>query len=175
MKILLLLCLLITLSACETKAEITSPLKYNKHGVSFDYPSNWKISDDNFKKDVHFLTIETTGDAVFLIQIYKESEALALKDYALLISASIAKSMPIGEMKTKSMNAIKIMTKNGEIEGLQENISLTLLGQNIPYIRKYYSITQANKVAFLISNVTTDQQKYSNIGFDLIVKSLHLL
>ncbi len=160
--------LLLTLSACERKPDLESPKQYDDYGISFEYPGNWKISDDGKNGDVRYLIVNSTGDAVFMIHTFNTPKAPKLESFAKTLSSSIAKEMPFGEMKTESM---KPANKADEEIWVKEKLSVTLLGQNLPHIREYRTVKNMKKTAFLTSQTSKDNQATVESGFKLIIQS----
>ena len=172
-KTLFILILIFTLSACDRKANISSPLKYDKQNISFSYPSNWEVSDEN-NTNVRLLIISTSSNAVLMIHIFKGSEAPTLKSFSQYLSKSISKEMPFGDMKTESFNSIKKQVASDQWTGIIEKVSVKLLAINVPHEREYYTLNKNNKQAFFTTQIMTDEKPLSQDGFDLILKTFNL-
>ena len=67
-----LLALAFLTSCGEPKAKTDQPLKYNQGGMSFQFPGNWKVTDVTQDASVHFLFVESPGDATLIIQLFSE-------------------------------------------------------------------------------------------------------
>ena len=160
--------LLLTLTACERKPDLESPKYYEEHGINFKYPGNWNISDDAKNGDVHYLIVNSTGDAVFMIHTFKTPKAPKLEAFAETLSSSIAKEMPFGEMKTESM---KPANKTEEETWVKEKLSVNLLGQSLPHIREYRTVKALKRTAFLTSQTSEENEATVKSGFKLIIQS----
>jgi len=168
--ILITILFTLALSACERSPNINSPKHYEKHGISFDYPGNWKISEDGENDDVRYLVISSTGDSLFLIHSYisEEVNPPELADFAQFFSDVAAREMPFGEMKTES---IKPITKPDTPTWLKETLAVIVLSQSVPYTREYRQVKQPTKSAFLTSQASDENKDKVGSGFKLIYQS----
>ena len=76
------------LSACESKpfADLSQPSSFARHGVTFDYPGNWELTEtDAGAKDgakLHVMTMRTPSGAFMTIQSFEERMKLRVEDWA---------------------------------------------------------------------------------------------
>jgi hypothetical protein len=66
----------------ERVATVKTPKIYDKDGIHFEHPGNWKVTADSEREGVRSSFLETPGQATVTIQIYLETEALELEDFA---------------------------------------------------------------------------------------------
>ena len=55
----------LTLTACDRPADITSPKQYDQHKIQLSYPGNWKITEEESDDNFSYLAIEG-GDALMV-------------------------------------------------------------------------------------------------------------
>ena len=78
MRTLSIACVAFLFVACQSKpyADVTQPLSFASHGVAFDYPSNWILSETEAgaKKGsaLHVVTVRTPSGAFVTIQAFDE-------------------------------------------------------------------------------------------------------
>jgi len=165
----------ITLWGCERGADVSSPAQYNKSGISFSYPGNWEVVEDVEESDFRYLTVESPGDAIFIIAVYQKQDALPLKDYVKEFSAMTREEMPIGDIGESSFASINKLAVPNSKEGIQEKVPMRLLGVEVPHVREYYLVESGDKVAFLISQVATEDLGHVEPGFKLIFDKFKIL
>ncbi len=154
----------------EETANITFPATYKKEGLSFSYPGNWKIFDDKGSEDIRYIFIESPGNAIFSIQTCLNQEAIPLQQFAEQFSEIVKQEDTSSMMSNSSFSDFE----EGELYGIQENFLSKALGSQSPHIRRYYSVTNNNKTAYLISQVAREDLTKVDAGFNLILSSLIL-
>ena len=156
----------------EETADTDNPLIYEKEGVRFSYPGNWKITEDTVDISSHHIFIESPGNALFSIQIFSSIDAIPLHQFAEQFSElTQQKGFP------RISNSVF-----SELEGsinptgryVQENFSIEVSGKQALHIRRYYSVGKNKKIAYLISQTATEDFPKVNAGFTLILTSFNL-
>ena len=99
-RLLVAVLFIFSLTACEKKPEIAFPNQYTKAGISFNYPSNWDIEEDEEEGDFRYLIIETPADAMFLIHVYKGGDVVSLEEFAEQISSMSSNETPVGKIES---------------------------------------------------------------------------
>ncbi len=154
----------------EETADTTSPAMYENAHVLFSYPGNWKVTEDVGEGTIHYIMIDSPGYAFFIIQIYAEEDAVPLQQFAEQFSEVVKQEDASSTMSNHSFSEFE----EGELYGIQENFLSKALGSQSPHIRRYYSVTNNNKAAYLISQVAREDSAKVNAGFSLILNSLFL-
>ena len=159
------LCVLCMLSACtEPQAQISNPKEYANNGVSFKHPQNWKVTEDKRTSDLRYIFVETPGDALIIFQFYGIANDMELLGYANAFSGGAEEETPIGRFSPSTFDE--------PVDGrLKENLSISVLGQNIPHTREYLKYNYGNEVCFLVFQVADEDLTKTRKGFDLIVES----
>ncbi len=169
------LCLLIVIVYSvgdrEKETDTTSPTIYEKGGIRFSYPGNWKITEDMEDEDNQNIFIESPGNAVFIIQIYLSQDSVPLPQFAEQFSNIANQETSSSMISNYSFSDLEELTTQGNRYGIQENFSIKVLGNQLSHIRRYYSVTNNNRVAYLISQATTESLTKVETGFSLILET----
>ncbi|MCG8526206.1 MAG: DUF4720 domain-containing protein [Opitutales bacterium] len=160
-----LLIILLFLSGClEPRANISSPKSYSNLGIQFEYPKNWKITEDEQDDFVRYLFIESPGDAIVILQIYGKEDKLDLENFAHDFSDNAKNELPIGVFSDSTF----------EVTGdyLEEKFTISLLNESVPHRRKYALRDYNEQICFIVFQVAEEDLDKTNPGFDLIIKTL---
>lgn len=154
------------LSSCgEPKADLANPKQFRKEPLTLRLPGNWQVEDEMHEGGLHHISIETPGDAMVIVQIYPESMADDLNDYAKAFSEETAKAIPMGTMSGQ------IFTDLPDVEGwkaMKETLNMRLATVNIPHTRFYYARTFGEQRCFVICQVSTEDLDKVTSGFELV-------
>ncbi len=156
----------------ETAALVDSPKSYKKGRVTFNYPGNWTVTEDGGSLtdgSVRYLVLETAGNNVVTIQIYRATEALELLEYAQRFADTAKEEIPIGSWSASKFSGIE--EKDGN-EVLAEQSEMTVLGESIPYTRIYSRKRAGNVIAFILLQAISEEYEMVVGGFDQIIASL---
>jgi hypothetical protein len=164
--------LLLGLSGCEKVADISSPVIYEKENISFSYPRNWKVTEDVKQQNFRYLFIESPGSAIFMVQVYSKNDAVPFDVFVEWFSSTNRDDTPVVLNIGKStFSTVEESKFSPDFKGIKENFSMTLLGEQMPYKREYFTISSNNKVAFLVAQAATEDLSKVEPGFDLILNS----
>ena len=167
LKSALILCAFYIVTGCgEPVADLNNTKTYDKYGISFKYPGNWTVSD-KMTGDISSISLETPGDTVVIIQNYPVEYSMNLKKYANEFSKSMAENLPIG-----NINNQKILSSSESM--IDEEFSISLIGEKVPHRRKFVSKNTEKSTCFLIYQVPKEDFEKSQKGFELINSSLDL-
>ena len=120
------LCLLLLpfFSACEKMADISSPQVYSKNGLSFSYPGNWNIAEEeipgNLGEKTKLLNVESPGDAIVIICAFDYASEQSLIEWARDFSLSMKEEIPFGEVGDAQFSDVTRMGKTGKIKGIKK-------------------------------------------------------
>lgn len=153
----------------EPQADISTPRTHRSGAITFDYPGNWKISDELVTPEIHSLFVETPGDAIVIFQSYPTEEAEDLPTFTKAFSSSAATGTPIGMIVGSTFSDI---TEADGYEWIVEDFNINLLGVSVPHRRLYGSKMIGERQAFLIFQVAIEDSAKAEAGFHLIRNSL---
>jgi hypothetical protein len=166
----LIILALLAHAGCERVARVKAPKIYDKDGIHFEHPGNWKVTADSQRDGVRSLFLESPGEATVAIQIYLATEALEIADFAHQYSSNVHREMPwylvVGNSTFAGPEDVTGYTS------ITEQFSVSGLGLEVPHIRFYKQKQFGNDVVYLICQVASEDEDFVAIGFDQIISSL---
>ena len=166
----LIVIVLLAAVGCERVATVKTPKIYDKDGIHFKHPGNWKVITDSQRDGVRFLFLETPGNATVAIQIYLATEALEIEDFARQFSSNVQKEMP--RYVTVGNSTFGGPDDVGGCRSMTEQFSLSTLGEEVPHIRLYKQKQFGDKIVYVICQVSNEDEDFVDVGFDQIMSSL---
>ena len=168
-KLLPLFSCMLLIGCGEPIAQTKKPQLYNKNGVSFSYPGNWKITEDiSLGADARVILIESPGDAIMCIQIYPEKQALSLVDYAKWFESNSATNVPFLKVTKSTFGTTQ---KHGVFERITADFSVVLLGENVPHTREFRRRQFASSFCYFTCQVASKDHDKTTSGFDQVLNS----
>jgi len=162
--------LLLLLSSCgERTARIDKPESYNSGGLQFEYPGNWKVTDDTDQDEIRQITVESPGDAIVIIQLFPALGEVGIQDYAQIFSSAARENTPIGIISPSEFSNVE--GADG-YEILKEKFSISVLGQSTPFTRTFRRKVIDDTVCFIVANVSDEDQSKVVRGFEQICETL---
>jgi hypothetical protein len=153
----------------EPAADVTRPRLYEKEGLAFQHPGNWKIEEDQSLEGIRHLTIETSGDALVIVQMFPPGMGLPLEDYARAFAKASAEELPMGRVVASKFTPL---AKSDGFDSLQEDFKLQLLGEKVPHVRRYFSQDFGGRQCFIICQVAEEDLGMVEAGFKQVTTSL---
>jgi len=177
--LVLILLLLPFFSACEKMADVDSPQSYSKDSLSFLYPGNWKITEEEvFELKTKFINIESPGDGTVMICFYDFEEDETLIEFATELSREMASAvedeMPISKVGELNFSKITVEGNSGPLEGLRNKTDITFLGQKVPHIFEFFCLRKQGKTVFICCQSSEDDLGKTEPAFRQIVGSFQL-
>ena len=174
-----LIVLLPFFSACEKMANIDSPQSYSKDGLSFLYPGNWKITEEEFFEEItKFINIESPGNANVMICFYDFEDDETLMEFATEFSRDMASeiedTIPLSKVGKIEFSKVTREGIFGPIEGLSNKIPLVFLGQKVPQVLEYFTLKKQNKTVFIVCQSSEDDLEKTEPAFKQVVETLEL-
>jgi hypothetical protein len=166
----LIILALVACGGCERVANVKSPKTYDKDGVHFQHPNNWRVTADSQRDGVRYLFLETPGQATVAIQIYLATEAPEVEEFARTFSSIVRKEMP--KYLAVGNSTFGTAEDTAGYESITEQFSISALGQEVPHIRSYKQKQFGSNVVYVICQVSNDDEDFVAIGFDQIISSL---
>lgn len=152
----------------ERSAETDNPRAYNNTGLTFEYPRNWKVTEDSQQESIRNLFVESPGNALLIIQIYSADVALDIQEFAEGFAQSAKDDTPLGSVPDSVLGNVN---NSGGYEILTERFSIALLGEKVPHTRTYMRKSVANRVCFIVAQVANEDRSKVTEGFELIFSS----
>lgn len=161
--------LLAALTGCGKAPDIANPLRYDKDGIGFAYPANWRISDSGSNDSIRYVVAEGPGEVLFIAQVYPRDKAVPLHEFAQWFSAEARGAMPFGEARSAAFADIEKDFGETRLSGIREELSIVLLGMQVPHLREYFVEESADQVTYLISQSSSEDWPVVEPGLRLII------
>lgn len=171
---LLIVTVYIALVGCsENEADIDGKKRYEQDGVSFDFPGNWKITDDVEEGGYRYLFVETPGDAIVKIKIYSNDQSFSLSEFVELDIESLKSEMPYLFKLDEKSEIVKIQKTIGNktLDGYKFQFNLSVLGINVPHVQEYYMFKSDSESAYILNQVAVEDLDKVEAGFSQILGS----
>ena len=147
--------------------EPVEKLSYNKEGISFNYPGNWRISDDERRDEItYYVCCEKKGleeSGVFIITMITDSIELEdlLEEYKAEMEVnSIYGRLKFGENKEGKLNTFTTLSCKYSFR--------TLTIDHVGTMHGFYS---CNKTFFVMIQEAEEDHKKNIDGFSMIESS----
>ncbi len=165
----MLLCLVFGLAGCgEVKPDLQHPVLFEKDGLSFQYPGNWRVSEGLHAFGVHYQVVESPAEAIVIVHVFSDEPDKDLMKYAKGFSDDASEETPVGSIGPSKFGPV---TKDGAYDSVTEHFEISLLGQTVPHVRVYKRKIVGNDVCFLVGQVAVEDHEKVKPGFALIFKS----
>jgi hypothetical protein len=156
-------------TACERTASVNEPKLYSKDSLEFNYPANWRITEDKQTGDIRLLFIETPGEALTTIAIYPLDDAPEIREFARTHAATMRNET--AKLRV-SESIFGEPESSGGYNSLHEQFSIGALGQELPHVRIYKQKQFGKKVVYIVFQVADEDKDLVEAGFDQIVASV---
>jgi hypothetical protein len=179
--------IIVLLSACSSSTsepDLSSPNVYQHDNVTFSYPGNWKITEEDTEEDegveYHSIIIDSSHDGVYMLQFTQPEIDLALEQYADDYISDL-----LGDVEESSMQLVQGEANEeaepiqaqilGEVrEGLSRKFSVSILGEKIPYHATFYKFNHQRHSIFLLNSVPAEEWEMTKAGVEFIYKTLKM-
>jgi hypothetical protein len=158
--------------------------QYQKDGVQFSYYSNWKIMKDapiDANPDVRAIQLEGPSHAVISLICEPAGSRQSLAQFADAVAsrrgAAIEARLSVGGIQTAQVskgtsNAITTAVAGQLREGILQEFSVDLLGQQVPHEARFFLVEGTKYRIMVMSQVSKANADQSRAGSDLILKTL---
>lgn len=158
------------LAACgERQADVTRTTTHQTGTLVFEHPANWKITSEIVDPAMQMLILESPGSAIVILRGDPADETVDLLEFQQEFSSDATEEIAMGKI-TKS-KTIGLPEADG-YEWLQEDFTITLLGQSIPHRRMFGSKEIGDRRVFLILQAAVEDLAKVEPGFDLVRRSM---
>jgi len=156
-------------------ADVSSPQLYSKDGLSFLYPGNWKITEEEvFEEKAKLINVESPGDAIVVICAFDYASEQTLLEWATDFSLSMKEEIPFGEVGDSRFSDVTRMGKTGKIKGIKNKVELSFLGETVPHVQEFFSIRNKETSAFIVCQSAEEDLEKTEPAFRQIVGSFQL-
>lgn len=180
-----LLLLAIAIVACTPKP--TPLVKYEKSGIAFSYPSDWKVSSDEVieqSTNTRAIYLDGANGSLVSLVIMPATVDLTLDAFAAQIAtervSAINAMLSVGTMNAGTANVGSSLAANGLVGGKQQagivqRFSITVLGKAVPHESQFFAISNDKTKAFIMTQVATEHAKQAAPGIAAALTSVRLV
>lgn len=164
-----------TLDTTRTRARneiIGKTTRYEGNGLAFSYNNNWKITGDELRGKVRWISIESDNNAVFIIAIVPSELSIDLNNFAANIEKERPSSIALGRVSETKTSEISRSIKGEISNGIRHKFSVTLLGENVPHTQDFFLIKTEEANVITMIQAPDEDWKNSDEGFQVIFDSL---
>src|SRR4030095_3754404 len=158
------------LVSCERTANVTQPKAYNKDGIQFQYPDNWKVTADSQNESMRHLVIETPGEAILIIQVFTPDDSVPMSDFVREFSSNAQQELP--RFATSTASTFGEPEERDGYKSVSEQFSIKAVGEGVPHTRIYKQKRFGSKMIYVVSQVASEDEDLVGAGFDQITSSL---
>ncbi|MEO0453356.1 MAG: hypothetical protein AAFY98_04380 [Verrucomicrobiota bacterium] len=153
----------------EPQADLSTPKTHRSGAITFDYPKNWRVTEESAASEIHYLFVESPGDVLVILHSYPADGADDLTAFARDFSESAATETLIGKIERSKFTD---MPDTAGYSWIVEGFEINLLGESFPHQRFYGTKEIGGRQIFLILQVATEDYSKVEAGFQLIRESL---
>lgn len=149
-------------------------VKYDKAGVSFFYPSTWKLQetqdDKAIDREIRTLVIES-NDALVRIHLMQAGASLSLDTFANQTAAGRQASIK-GFVRENKILYIQRNANGGVLDGIRHTFYVTQSSETTAYSQDFFEIRNKNTKVLITMCGSDIKWDYSERGFQVIFDSL---
>lgn len=173
----------LTTGCGEPKADIANKQHYSGHHLNFDYPGNWKTSEESEglggTLTMTMIYVEAKGgNAMVIVQHFNEGLEV---DYDELVSEFVngmREAMPgivnIQELDGGQRETIEREIDGQKREGRRIRYAPEIFGESVPHTVEAYFMQFEGEMVILYTQVPDEDRSKAEPGFNLILDSLTL-
>jgi hypothetical protein len=176
MRVLTIMVAVLSLCACESKpfADLSQTASFDRHGVTFDYPGNWTLTEvEAGTKDgakLYMMTVRTPSGAFVTVQSFEERMKLPVADWADRLGRDyerrFSERSQTLESGTREAKQRQIM---GEVrDGLLQKFTVVEGDRSASLNAELYVAEFPGGTATVLMQGSVEDQQ----GFDLVITSL---
>lgn len=170
-----LLCVLLLASfGCQAESVQDQDDKtFNKKGVTFQHPANWRIGTDENFGESRLLIVNAPNNALVTIQINGSEGAESLETYAKDYSRIAAQEVRSGgKLSDEKMGKQKKDPRGFEL--IEEAFTVEVTGHKVPHDRKFYRKEFGKHVCFFVCQSSKENLAKVEKGFGQILSTFKL-
>jgi hypothetical protein len=165
------LLLAFVLFACDEPADLANSRSYEKDGVSFTLPGNWKVTSDNSEEGFRYIDIATSSDAVAGISVFSNGTTIKLEDYIDLIIDSFNDLLPVGSRDRGEVFQLGVDQNDNVLKAIRNQFSITLADVEVPHIADFFEMKAPSDRVIIFTQTTNEEKDLVQKGFDQLINS----
>ena len=155
----------------KERNEITTK-NYEKDGLSFAHPDNWRVTDDIVNSGPRLVNVEDSDNSLFVITLLPPNGDVDLDAYAENFTTNVSKNMPVGNVSEPKKSIVNRTIDNKDHDGIQYKYSIVLLGQNVPHTANFFVVELRKSTAIIMIQAPDEDWKAADKEFQVIFDSL---
>ena len=164
----------------EPQAQVESPQRYEKDGISFEYPGNWKLTEETIEENgitVNNITVESAGNALLMVQTFEPAVPLELATHFEVVMNGMQEAVDkqVGGLAEGARGAVTDFQRQflGEQRpGKRGEITVSILGEKVPGVVSMFVAVLEDRTVLLFSTVPDADRAKVEPGFDQVIDSL---
>ncbi|WP_417454580.1 hypothetical protein [Kiloniella sp.] len=144
---------------------------YEKDGVRFILPGNWKVVGDKSEEGFRYIDIATSTDAVAGISVFSNGATIKLEDYVNLIIDSFNDLLPVGSRDRGGIVEFEVDQNDNVEKALRNQFSVTLADVEVPHTADFYEMNVQTDRVIIFTQTTNKQKELVQKGFDQLIQS----
>lgn len=146
---------------------------YEKNDLSFSYPDNWKINEDEMLEEgARYVTVEDSDNSLFIMTVFAPGDAIDLETYGQNFLAGLSTDIPGGRISDAKKSAVRRTVNNQNLEGIEYKYSAVVLGESIPHTANMFSVKLKKGDAVIVVQAPDEDWKAADKEFQVIFDSL---
>jgi len=162
----------------EPRAQVEEPQRYEKDGISFSYPGNWKVSEESSNEGIELRTInvESAGNALLMIQSFKPAVDVDLANHIEITMNAMQEEVgkQVAGMASGTRGGVSDFERTflGEQRtGKRAAITVAVVGQKVPSSVALLGAKLEDRTVLLFTTIPDEDRSNVEPGFDQVIDS----
>ena len=164
----------------EPRAEAEVPLHHEAGGVSFAYPGNWQLHEEVGEPgdvELRTLVLESRGDAIVLIQVFRPALAIDLDEHlALTMRTLVADFAGRGGGVAEALpGAVAVFERSwlgATRPARRASMRVAMPGEEVASAIELHAASLAGSTVLVFTMVPDAGRAQAAAGFDLVLATL---
>ena len=164
----------------EPAPNVDQPKTYSDHGVTYDYPGNWKVSEESMNEggtEITTITVESPGSTIAIVQVFDspidiEMDMLVDEFQKGMSSALSAQFGGIVTVEQRDRVPTERNILGGSREGRKARFDVAILGEKVPHTVDLYGMKLTERTIALYLQAPDEDVEKVKPGFDLVLDTL---
>lgn len=164
----------------EPKAAVETPQHYEKDAISFDYPGNWKVSEESTNEsgvELRTINVESAGNALLMIQSFKPAVEVDLAEHIEITMSAMQEEVgkQVGGLADSSRGAVTDFDRvflGQSRPGKRAAITITALGEKVPSSVALHGAVLEDRTVLLFTTIPDEDRASVEAGFNQVIDSL---
>jgi hypothetical protein len=164
----------------EPNAAVEAPQRYQKDAISFDYPGNWRVSEEVASEngiELRTIHVESAGNALLMIQSFKPAVEVDLGEHMETTMAAMQEEVgkQIGGLADSARGAVTEFEREflgQRRSGRRAAITISALGEKVPSAVELQGAVLPDRTVLLFTTIPDEDRARVEAGFNQVIGSL---